>query len=153
VIRQLHYIIQGFLLALMIPIAGFVVEKISQAAPVNGSTVTMVDTQKTKQEVPLEGAAYEGKILFMQKCAACHNLFRGGTGPSILRFEDRGPWSDRQSLYAWIRNPAEFMKTNSYARGLKEEYGSMMTSFPDITDEEIDNIVAYINHVRKQMGD
>lgn len=29
----------------------------------------------------------------------------------------------------------------------------MMTAFPDITDEEIDNIVAYINYVRKQRGD
>ncbi len=37
------------------------------------------------------------------------------------------------------------MKRNSYARTLKEKYGSMMTGFPDITDKEIDNIVEYIN--------
>ncbi len=137
----------------MIPIAGSVVEKISHVALADNPTLTITDAEKAKQEAPLEGAAYEGKIIYIYKCAACHNLFRGGTGPSILRFEDRGPWSDRQSLYAWIRNPAEFMKTNSYARGLKEAYGSMMTAFPDITDEEIDNIVAYINYVRKQRGD
>jgi mono/diheme cytochrome c family protein len=153
VTRQLNYIIQGFLLALMIPIAGFVVEKISQTNPVDSSTVTIVDTEKAKQEAPLEGAAYNGKMIFLQKCATCHNLFKGGTGPSILDFEDRGPWSDRKNLYAWIRNPAEFMKKDPYTRELKEAYGSMMTAFPDITDEEIDNVVAYISYVRKQRGD
>ena len=137
----------------MIPIGDFVIKKISAQSNVADSSIVVIEYEKSKLETPLEGAAYEGKIIFMQKCAACHNLFRGGTGPSILRFEDRGPWSDRQSLYAWIRNPAEFMRTNSYARELKEAYSSMMTAFPDITDEEVDNIVAYINLVRKQRGD
>lgn len=39
------------------------------------------------------------------------------------------------------------MKSDPYTRGLKEMYGSMMTAFPDITNEEIDNIVAYLNYV------
>lgn len=38
------------------------------------------------------------------------------------------------------------MKKDSYARSLKEKFGTMMTAFPDIQNEEIDAIVEYIRH-------
>ena len=136
----------------MIPIGSFVVKKISSQTNVINSSVVVIDYESSKRETPLEGAAYKGKMIFMQKCAACHNLFKDQTGPSLLGFEQRGPWSDRQNLYAWIRNPAEFMTRDPYTGALKKVYGAMMTAFPDITNEEIDNIVAYINHVDTQRG-
>jgi cytochrome c2 len=88
----------------------------------------------------------KGKALFMGKCASCHSIFKNSTGPSLIGFEERGPWTDRKSIYAWIRNPSAFMKINKYARDLRDQYGgTMMTAFPDITDAEIDAICAYIN--------
>ena len=39
------------------------------------------------------------------------------------------------------------MKVNSYAKGLKEEYGVMMQASPKLTNEDIDAIVDYINSV------
>ncbi|HKO80689.1 MAG TPA: c-type cytochrome [Chitinophagaceae bacterium] len=36
------------------------------------------------------------------------------------------------------------MEKDSYARSLKEKFGSMMTAFPDLSNEEIDAIAAYI---------
>ncbi len=150
--RQINYIIQGFLLALLIPISGFIVKKINSTLPITQNTSVIIDYESTPIPDVLTEAAAKGKMLFMQKCAACHNLFKDQTGPSLIGFEERGTWSNRQNLYDWIRNPSEFMKRDTYARELKEKYGSMMTAFPDISDEEIDNIVAYINYAGSQRG-
>ena len=38
------------------------------------------------------------------------------------------------------------MKKNEYARALKEKYGSVMSAFPDISNDEINAIVEYIKH-------
>ena len=67
------------------------------------------------------------------------------TGPALNGFENRGPWSDRNKLYEWIRNPVRFIEKDSYAQGLKLEFGTIMTAFPDMKDEEIDAVVSYIN--------
>ena len=37
------------------------------------------------------------------------------------------------------------MEKDPYTRGLKTEYGSMMTAFPDLSEVEIDAIMSYIN--------
>jgi len=86
----------------------------------------------------------------MSKCASCHNLFKDGTGPGLLGFEERGPWVERKNLYEWIKNPAAFIAKNEYAKQLKKVYsGMVMPAFPDITNEEIDAICEYINHLAK----
>ena len=51
-------------------------------------------------------------------------------GPALPDIESRGPWTDRKNLYAWIHNPAGFMKTDPYTAGLFKEYGTMMQAFP-----------------------
>lgn len=93
----------------------------------------------------LSELATKGKSLFQVNCASCHSLFKDMTGPGLLGFEDRGSWSDRSKLYEWIKNPGAFMKKNKYTRELKTKYGSVMTAFPDLTENEIDAIVEYIN--------
>lgn len=89
--------------------------------------------------------AQDGKALFQANCASCHALNKKLTGPALAGFEERGPWSDRKKLYAWVRNPAGFGKTDAYAGGLIKEYGVLMTAFPQLADGEIDAIAAYIN--------
>ncbi len=59
-----------------------------------------------------------------------------------LKIEAHG--TTERNLYEWIRNPSAFMEKDSYARSLKEKFGSLMTAFPDLSDEEIDAIAAYI---------
>jgi mono/diheme cytochrome c family protein len=86
-----------------------------------------------------------GKALFYGKCASCHNIFKHTAYPSLAGFEERGKWNDRNELYAWIRNPIAYMTKDKYTRSLKEQFGSVMTAFPEITDSEIDAIVDYIN--------
>jgi mono/diheme cytochrome c family protein len=89
--------------------------------------------------------AQDGKALFQTNCASCHALNKKLTGPALAGLEERGPWSDRKKLYAWIRNPAGFAKTEPYAASLIKEYGVLMTGFNALTDAEIDAIVTYIN--------
>ncbi len=90
-------------------------------------------------------SAQDGKALYMSKCAACHNVFKKGTGPALMGLEERHKWADHNELLAWIKNPAKYMEGDAYTQGLKAEYGSLMLGFPDITLPEVDAIVKYIN--------
>ena len=62
--------------------------------------------------------AQDGKALFQTNCASCHAVGKKLTGPALAGVEERGPWSDRKKLYAWIHNPAGFAKTDAYAANL-----------------------------------
>ncbi len=86
-----------------------------------------------------------GKSLFHAKCATCHNIFKNTTGPALMGFEERGPWADRLKLYEFVKNPAAFMAKDAYTKGLLDQYKSMMSGFPDLSNKDIDAIVDYIN--------
>lgn len=89
--------------------------------------------------------AAAGKTIFMSKCAACHNVFKDGTGPALMGLEERHKWADHNELLQWIKNPAAYMETDPYTQGLKAKYGSLMTAFGDFTLKDVDDVVAYIN--------
>jgi len=93
--------------------------------------------------------AAAGKTIFMSKCASCHNVLKKGTGPALAGLEERHKWADHKELLAWINNPAAYMAKDPYTQGLKAEYGSMMTAFADVTLQDVDNIVAYVNEAAK----
>ena len=91
-----------------------------------------------------ETAAQDGKALYQANCQACHALDKNLTGPALRGFTERGPWSDREELYKWIHNPAAYIATSEYANNLKNQYGSIMQAFPQLTNQQIDAIVDYI---------
>lgn len=86
-----------------------------------------------------------GKTIFQAKCASCHAVLKNATGPALAGLEERHKWADHNELLKWIHNPAAYMATDPYTQGLKAQYGSLMTAFPDVTIKDVDNIVAYIN--------
>ena len=90
-------------------------------------------------------SAQDGKTLFISKCASCHNAFKAGTGPALGGLEDRHKWADHKELLAWINNPGGYMSKDPYTQGLKAQYGSMMTGFPDLKLTDVTAIVNYIN--------
>lgn len=61
-----------------------------------------------------------------------------------MSVEERGPWGNRKQLYAWIRNPASYMRSEPYTAGLFKEYGVMMQAFPNLSEKDIDAILDYI---------
>jgi hypothetical protein len=92
-------------------------------------------------------SAQDGKTLFNSKCAACHNPFKPGTGPALGGLEDRHKWADHKELLAWVNNPGGYMAKDPYTAGLKAQYGSMMTGFPDLKIADVSAIVGYVNKV------
>jgi cytochrome c2 len=93
-----------------------------------------------------------GGALFQAKCASCHNIFKDLTGPALMGLEERHTWADHNELLKWVHNPDAYMKTGEpYTNALKARMGgSVMSSFPDLTIKDVDNIVGYINDQVKQ---
>lgn len=95
-----------------------------------------------------DGDPAAGKALFNQNCAACHALNRKMTGPALANVESRleeEEGLDREWLYAWIKNSPGVIKSGDpYANEIYNEYNqAAMTAFPTLSDQDIDNILAY----------
>jgi cytochrome c2 len=95
-----------------------------------------------------EGDAAAGKSLFNANCASCHKLNKKMTGPALANVETRlaeEEGLDREWLYAWIKNSAGMIKAgDAYANKIYKEYnGTAMTAFPQFSNADIDNILAY----------
>lgn len=91
-----------------------------------------------------QAGAAEGKQLFQQNCQTCHSLDKKLTGPPLRGFTARGPWGDKENIYAWIKNPSAFMAKDQYTQSLINEYGSVMPAV-QLSNEQIDAIVEYIS--------
>ncbi|MDO1513466.1 c-type cytochrome [Maribacter confluentis] len=94
------------------------------------------------------GDAKKGKALFNQNCAACHALNRKMTGPALANVEARlseEEGLDKEWLYSWIKNSPGMIKSGDpYANKVYAEFNqAAMTAFPTLTNEDIDNILAY----------
>ncbi|MEM9823939.1 MAG: c-type cytochrome [Bacteroidota bacterium] len=90
----------------------------------------------------------EGKALFKANCASCHNktMKDDMTGPALGGVRER--WEgDQERLYAWIRNSqAVIASGDSYAVALYNKWDkSVMTAFPNLTDDQIESILLYID--------
>ena len=85
---------------------------------------------------------FDGKALFANNCASCHALSKKLTGPPLAGITSR---VDKKLLHDWIHNSAKVLKSgNKYFNNLYKEYDKIsMTSFPTLTDEEIDAILIY----------
>jgi mono/diheme cytochrome c family protein len=88
------------------------------------------------------GDAIKGKELFNANCAACHKLDAKATGPALRGVAAK---YDTAWLYKWIRNSSELIKSGDpQAIKIYEEYNkSVMSAFPQLSDTDIDNILAY----------
>ena len=95
-----------------------------------------------------DGDPVAGKSLFNANCAACHKLDKKMTGPALRNVEQRlseEEGLDREWLYTWIKNSPSMIKSgDAYANKIYEEYGgAAMTPFPQLSNADIDNILAY----------
>lgn len=92
-----------------------------------------------------------GKTLFKNNCASCHNknMRDDLTGPALGGYAER--WEDysQEELYRWIRN-SQAMINEGHPRAVElwdEWKPTVMTSFPNLTDADIANIMAYVDGV------
>ena len=98
------------------------------------------------QDLPTDDAAIaNGKKLFSQNCMACHSAgSEVVVGPGLKGITERREVS---WLIPWIKNSqAVIASGDEYGVALYEEYNkAVMTAFPTFKDEEILNILAYVN--------
>ena len=92
-----------------------------------------------------DAAVQAGKKLFNANCAACHKLNKRAVGPALKGVSAK---YDKEWLYSWIKNSTAMVKSgDAQAVAIYEEYnGSVMTSFPQLSNEDIDNIIAYTDY-------
>jgi len=86
--------------------------------------------------------AAKGKEIFNTNCAACHKLDAKSTGPALRGVAAK---YDKEWLYKWVKNSGELIKSGD-AQAVKvfEENNKVpMTAFPQLSNEDIDNILAY----------
>jgi mono/diheme cytochrome c family protein len=111
--------------------------------------ISVLLTQKiVAQEVTIadnSAAVQAGKKLFNANCAACHKLNKRAVGPALKGVSAK---YDKEWLYTWIKNSTAMIKSgDAQAIAIYEEYnGSVMTSFQQLSNVDIDNIIAYTDY-------
>ena len=102
-------------------------------------------------QIAFVATAQDGKALFQNNCASCHakNMKTNATGPALGGTQER--WADypEEDLYGWIRNSQAMIESgHPRANELWDEWGpTVMTSFPNLKDEDIAAILTYIDEV------
>jgi len=83
----------------------------------------------------------EGRTLFKSKCASCHALDHDATGPALTPKVNE---LEESFLIPWIRNNVELRASgNAQAIEAAKFSPSEMTTFPNLTDDQIKSIIAY----------
>ena len=95
------------------------------------------------------GDPVKGKELFNANCAACPKLDAKSTGPALRGVAAK---HDMAWIYKWVHNSSEMIKSGDpVAVKLFEEHNkSVMTSFPQLSTGDIDNIIAYTSEVKAE---
>jgi len=98
-------------------------------------------------------AAPDGKALFQSNCASCHNPLKDATGPALKGVDARVP--SKEWLYSWIKNSASVISSgDKYANDIYAKWNkTAMTAFPNLSNEEIDAIITYVNSVEPPKKD
>ncbi|OCB74330.1 c-type cytochrome [Flavobacterium crassostreae] len=109
-----------------------------------------VSAEATEAPVATQSAdPVKGKELFNSNCAACHKLDAKSTGPAL-----RGIASKHEMawLYKWIHNSSEMIKSGDpvAVKLFEENNKAVMTGFPQLSTDDIDNIIAYTSEEKAQ---
>jgi mono/diheme cytochrome c family protein len=80
--------------------------------------------------------------LFNANCAACHKLDAKATGPALRGIAAK---YEMAWLYKWIKNSSELIKSGDpqAVKVYEENNKAVMSAFPQLSNADIDNIIAY----------
>lgn len=95
------------------------------------------------------GDPVKGKELFNANCAACHKLDAKMTGPALRGVAQKYEMS---WIYKWVHNSTALIKSGDPAAvKISQEYnGAVMTAFPQLSEADIDNIIAYTSEPKAE---
>lgn len=93
-------------------------------------------------------AAPDGKALFMSNCASCHNPVKESTGPALQNIRASLPGGDW--VYNWVHNSGALIASgDAEAVRVYNKYNkTQMTAFPQLSKEEIDAILKYVDEYK-----
>jgi cytochrome c len=137
---ELKYIVKGVLYTcalIAVIYAAYYIFSYKKTATVEKPSVITQDELKNLPQI------VEGKNLFKENCIACHRIH----ATDQYWFHNIVDNSyDKKDLYAWIRNSDSVIKSGNkyYTAVFNENNKVQMKSFPNLTDEEIDDIIDYI---------
>ena len=94
--------------------------------------------------ISAQGDAVNGKKLFNMNCAGCHKLDKDLVGPALGGMSDR---RENAWLKSWIKDNVAFQKVDSDAKEAAEYSPAAMPAFPQLSDQEIDDIIEYTKPV------
>ncbi|MES2725735.1 MAG: c-type cytochrome [Bacteroidota bacterium] len=85
----------------------------------------------------------EGEKLFNANCTACHAINDKVVGPALKDIDKR---QSEAWLIKWVKNSQAVIKSgDAYANKIYNEYNqSQMTAFPQLSDDQIKSILAYV---------
>jgi len=116
------------------------------SAIIIGASVVSVAQEAAEEPAAAGGAvvgdAAAGEALFKANCTACHAVDKRVMGPALAGIDQR---HDREWLHKWIKNaPAMVASGDAAAVKIFNEYNQApMTPFPQLSDADIDNMLAY----------
>ncbi|QYA24372.1 c-type cytochrome [Gramella sp. MT6] len=90
-----------------------------------------------------------GKELFNSLCAACHKPYSNSIGPALHGVTDR---RDMDWIHEWVKNSASLIASgDSQANEIYNEWGqTAMPAFPQLSNSDIDNILAYVEQPKPE---
>ena len=93
----------------------------------------------------------EGEKLYKANCTACHQIDNKLIGPALRGVSDK---YSEEWLIKWIKNSAEMIASGDPdAIAIWEEYNkSPMTAFPYFSDDDVKNILAYIEQAPEKQA-
>ena len=135
-----------FSLALMLT---FSLTSLSQNATPAAMAATPATTAAPAAPATGGGDAAAGKALFNVNCAACHNLDKKMTGPALRGVTGRHA---KDWFYGWIANSSAMIKSGDpdAVKLFNENNKSVMTAFPQLSKQDIDNILAYTDEPKPE---
>jgi mono/diheme cytochrome c family protein len=112
-------------------------------------SIKWTDPKPLTSKVQKDSSLSRGKQLFMDNCSSCHAVDRTLTGPPLAFIAER---RDRKWLYDYTRNYSEvILKGDPYANCLRKSGFGLMTTFTDLTDQEMHDLYAYISDESKHL--
>ena len=153
--KEVNYVLQGFLLTLVVLGALKFSDLLLSILPEKstGSEIGMCGnaafSTNSSSAYIYKGSGPDGRAIFQDNCASCHSVFKDLTGPALGGVTQRLP--DRKLVYKWVRNPAAVLTSgNVYFNTLKKRFGDVqMTSFESLSDAEIDAVIEYLEAISK----
>jgi mono/diheme cytochrome c family protein len=88
----------------------------------------------------------QGQVLFQTNCSGCHNFRHDGIGPNLSGITESDPVS---WIKDFIHNPKAMIDSGGErTKKLLADYHSVMPSFTQLKDEELDQLIAFL-HTQK----